>query len=177
MATRSNILAWREEPSELQSMGSQELDPQFSSVFQSCPTLCDPMNHSTPGFPVHHQLPEFTQTHVHRVADAIQPSHPLSSPSPPAPNPSQHQGLFQWVNSSHEVAIVLEFQPQHQSFQWTPRTGLLQDGLVGSPCSPRDSQESSPTPQFKSINSSTLSFLHSPTLTSIHDHWKNHSLD
>ena len=68
---------------------------QFSSVTQSCPTLCDPMNHSTPGLPVHHQLPEFTQTHVHQVSDAIQPSHPLSSPSPPAPNPSQHQSLFQ----------------------------------------------------------------------------------
>ena len=79
--------------------------------------------------------------------------------------------------SSHEVAKVLEFQPHYQSFQWTPRTGLLKDGLVGSPCSPRDSQESSPTPQFKSINSTMLSFLHSPTLTSIHDHWKNHSLD
>ena len=83
---------------------------QFSSVAQLCPTLCDPMNHSTPGLPVHHQLPEFTRTHAHRVGDAIQPSHPLSSPSPPAPNPSQHQGLFQWVNSSHEVAKVLEFQ-------------------------------------------------------------------
>ena len=68
---------------------------QFSSVAQSCPTLCDPMNHSTPGLPVHHQLPEFTQTHVHQVSDAIQPSHPLSSPFPPAPNPSQHQSLFQ----------------------------------------------------------------------------------
>ena len=77
---------------------------QFSSATQSCPTLCDPMNCSTPGLPVHHQLLEFTQTHVHRVGDAIQPSHPLLSPSPPAPNPSQHQGLFQWVNSSHEVA-------------------------------------------------------------------------
>ena len=98
---------------------------QFSSVAQLCPTLCDPMNRSTPGLPVHHQLPEFIQTHVHRVGDAIQPSHPLSSPSPPAPNPSQHQGLFQWVNSLHEVAKVLEFQPQHQSFQWAPRTGLL----------------------------------------------------
>ena len=83
---------------------------QFSSVAQSCPTLCDPMNHSTPGLPVHHQLPESTQTHVHRVSDAIQPSHPLSSPSPPAPNPSQHQSLFQRVSSSHEVAKVLEFQ-------------------------------------------------------------------
>ena len=110
---------------------------------------CNPMNRSTPGLPVYQQLPEFTQTHVHRVGDAIQPSHPLSSPSP-APNPSQHQGLLQWVNSSHEVARVLEFQPQRQSFQSTPRTGLLQDGLVGSPCSPRDSQESSPTPQFVS---------------------------
>ena len=83
---------------------------QFTSVPQSCPTLCDPMNRSTPGLPVHHQLPEFTQTHVHQLSDAIQPSHPLSSPSPPAPNPSQHQSLFQWVNSSHEVAKVLQFQ-------------------------------------------------------------------
>ena len=82
---------------------------QFSSVAQSCPTLCDPTNHSTPGLPVHHQLPEFTQTHVHQVGDAIQPSHPLSSPFPTAPNPSQHQSLFQLVNSSHEVAKVLEF--------------------------------------------------------------------
>ena len=83
---------------------------QIRSVAQSCPILCDPMNHSTPGLPVHHQLPEFTQTHVHRVSDAVQASHPLSSPSPPAPNPFQHQSLFQWVNSSHEVAKVLEFQ-------------------------------------------------------------------
>ena len=83
---------------------------QFSSVAQWCPTLCNLMNCSTPGLPVHHQLPEFIQTHVHRVGDAIQPSHPLSSPSPPAPNPSQHQSLFQWVNSSHEVTEVLEFQ-------------------------------------------------------------------
>ena len=98
---------------------------QFSSVAQSCPTLCDPMNRSTPGLPVHHQLPEFTQTYVHWVGNAIQPSHPWSSPSPPAPSPSQHQGLFQWVNSSQEVAKVLDFQLQHQSFQWTSRTGLL----------------------------------------------------
>ena len=83
---------------------------QFSSVAQSCPTLCDPMNHSMPGLPVHHHLPEFTQTHIHWVGDTIQPPHPLSSPSPPAPSPSQHQSLFQWVNSSHEVAKVLEFQ-------------------------------------------------------------------
>ena len=150
---------------------------QFSSVTQSCLTLCNPMNRSMPGLAVHHQLPESTQTHVHWVGDAIQSSHPLSSPSPPALNLSQHQDLFQWVSSLHQVAKVLEFQLQHQSFQWTPRTYLLQDGLVGPPCCPRDSQESSPTPQFKSINSSALSFLYRPTLTSIHDHWKNHSLD
>ena len=83
---------------------------QLSSVTQLCLTFCDPMNNTTPGLPVHHQLPEFTQTHVHQVGDAIQPSHLLSSPSPPAPKPAQHQSLFQWVNSSHEVAKVLEFQ-------------------------------------------------------------------
>ena len=110
---------------------------QFSSVTQSCLTPWDPMNHSTPGIPIHHQLPEFTQTHVYQVGDAIQPSHPLSSPSPPALNPSRHQGLFQWVNSSHHLSKVLEFQLQNQSFQWTPRTYLLQDGLLVSPCSPR----------------------------------------
>ena len=154
-----------------------EYSVQFSSVTQSCQTLCDPTDSSTPGLSVHHQLPEFTQTHAHWVGDAIQPSHPRLSPSPPAPNPSQHQGPFQWISSSHKVAKVLEFQLQHPSFQWTLRTYLLQDRLVGSLCSPRDSQESSPTPQFKSINSLALSFLHSSTLTSIHDHWKNHSLD
>ena len=154
-----------------------ELYQSVSSVAQLCPPLCDPMNYSTSGLPVHHQLPEFTRTHVHRIGDAIQVSHPLSSPSPPAPNPSQHQSLFQRVNSSQEVAKVLEFQLQHQSFQRTPRTDLLWNGLGGSLCRPRDSQESSPISQFKSINSSALSFLHSPTLTSIHDHWKNHSLD
>ena len=99
---------------------------QFSSVAQSCLTLCDPMSCSMLGLPVHHHLPEFTQTHVHRVGDAIQSSHPLLFPSPPAPNPSQHQGLFQWVNSSHEVDRVLEFQLQHQSFQWTPSWISLQ---------------------------------------------------
>ena len=121
---------------------------QFSSVSQMCPTLCDPMDCSMPGFPVHHQLPEFTQTHVHWASDAIQPSHPLSSPSPPAVNPSQHQGLFQWLSSLHWVAEVLELQLQHQSFQWIFRTDFLLDRLVWSPCSPRDFQESSPTPQL-----------------------------
>ena len=84
-----------------------------------------PMDCSTPGFPVHRQLPEFTQTHVHWVSDAIQPSHPLSFPSPPALNLSQHQGLFQWVSSSYQVAKVLEFQLQYQSFQWIVRTDFL----------------------------------------------------
>ena len=104
-----------------------------------------------PGFPVHHQLPELAQTPVHLVSDAIRPSHPLLSPSPPTFNLSQHQGLSQWVRSSHQVAEVLEFQLQHQSFQWIFRTDFLQDWLVGSPCCPRDSQKSSSTQQFKSI--------------------------
>ena len=116
--------------------GKQLLDPfpacvSHPSVAQSCPTLCDPMNCSTPGLPVHHHLLEFTQTHIHRVSDAIQPSHPLSSPSPPAPNPSQHQGLFQWVNSSwggqsigvSALASVLPVNTQG----WSPleRTGWI----------------------------------------------------
>ena len=123
---------------------------QFSSVTQSCPTLCKPMDCSTPGLPVHHQLPG---------------------------DLSQHQGLFQWVNSLHQVTKVLQFQLQHHSFQRNPRADLLQNGLVGSPCSPRDSQESSATPQLKSINSLALSFLYSPTFTSIHDYRENHSFD
>jgi len=97
------------------------LKPQFSSVAQLCPTLCNPINRSTPGLPVHHQRPESTQTHVHWVGDAIQPCHSLSSPSP-AFNLSQYQGLFKWVSSSNQVAEVLEFQLQNQSYQWTPRT-------------------------------------------------------
>ena len=101
---------YREEPQVLDYIAYIGSSVQFSSVAQSCPTLCDTMNCSTPGLPVHHQLPEFTQTHVHWVSDAIEPSHPGLSPSSPAPNPSQHQSLFQWVNSLHEVAKVLEFQ-------------------------------------------------------------------
>ena len=103
----SNSVHWA---IKVDSLNYSVLYIQFSLVVQLYPTLCDPMDCSTLGLPVHHQLPEFTQTHVHWVGDAIQPSHPLSSPSPPAPNPSQHQGVFQWVNSSHEVAKVLEFQ-------------------------------------------------------------------
>ena len=162
---------------EKQTIWFKSWQVQFSSVAQACPALCNPMDYSTPALPVHHQLPEFTQTHAHQVSDVIQPSHPLSSPSPPISDLSQHQDIFKWVSFSHQVAKVLAFQLQHQSFQWTFRTDLLQDGLAGSPCSPRDSQESSPTPQLKSINSSVLSFLYSPTLTSIHDYWKNHSFD
>ena len=106
----------------------------ISSVAQSCPTLCNPMDYSIPGFPIHYQLLEPAQTHVHRVGDAIQPPHPLSSPSPPAFNLSQYQGLFQGVSSSHQVAKVLEFQFQHQSFQSILRTDFLEDGLVGPSC-------------------------------------------
>ena len=106
---------------------------QPSSVTQSCWILCDPMNRSTTGLPVHHQLLEFTQTHVHWISDAIQPSHSLSSRSPPTFSFSQHQDLFKWVSSSHQVAKELEFQLQHQPFQWIFRTDFLYGVLVGSP--------------------------------------------
>ena len=105
---------------ELYSISYDKTSVEFSSVTQSCPTFCDPMNHSMPGLPVHHQLPEPTQTHVHCVSDAIQTSHPLSSLSSPAFNLSQHQGLFQWISSLHQ-----EFQLHHQSFQWIFRTDFL----------------------------------------------------
>ena len=137
---------------------------QFSSVTQFCPTLCDPMNFSTPGFPVHHQLLELTQTHVHQVGDAIQPSHPLSSPSPPAFNLSQHQGIFQWVSSLHQVIKLLELQLQHQSFQRIFKG--LSKGL----------SRVFPNTKFKSINSLMLSFLYGPTLTSISGYWKSIAL-
>ena len=149
---------------------------QLSSLTQSCPTLCDHMDYNTPGFPSQHQLQNVAQTHVHQVSADTQPTDPRSSPSPPAFNLFQHQGLFEWVRSLHQVTKVLEFQLQHQSFQWIFRTHFLEDWLVWFPCSPRDSWESSPTPQFKGINSSKFS-LHGPTLTSTHDYWKNHSFD
>ena len=148
---------------------------QFKSAAQSCLTLCDPMNHSMPGLPVHHHLLEFTQTHIHRVGNANQPSHPLSSPSPPAPNASQHQSfamsqLFAWGGQSTGVSALASVLPKNTQgwspSEWTGWISLQSKGL-----------SSSPTPQFRSINSSALSLLHSPTLTSIHDHWKNHSLD
>ena len=172
-----NLRRWRQWTSTRKTNPQVTINYQFSSVTQSCPTLCDTLDCSTPGLPVHHQLPEFTQTHVHWVPGAIQPSHPLSSLSPPSFSLSHRQGLFKWVSSSHQVAKVLEFQLQHQSFQWLFWTDFLWDGLIGFPCRPRDSQESSPTPQFKSISSSVLSSLYSATLTSIPDYWKNHSLD
>ena len=128
---------------------------------------------SMPGFSVLYHLPEFAQTHVHWTNDAIQPSHPLSPPSPVL-NLSQHQSLFQWISSSCQVAKVLELQ--HQSYQWIFRTDFLQDGLAGSPVQGA-LKESSPKPQFKSINSLALSFLYSPTLICIHDSWRNHSFD
>ena len=152
------------------------LSVQFSSVTWSCPTLCDPMNCSIPGLPVHHHLPELAQIHVHWVGDAIQPSHPLLPPSSPAFSLFQHQGLFKWVSSSHEVIKVLEFQLQHQfpmniqdcsPLGWTGGISLQSKGL---------SRVFSDTTSFKSINSSVLSFLYSPTLTSTHDNRKTIAL-
>ena len=145
---------------------------QFSSVTQVCPILCDSMDCSMLGFPVCHQLLELPQAHVCWVGDAIQSSHPLSSPFPPAFNLSQHQDLPNELALRQSIGVLASTSVFLMNTQdWSPLE------LVGSPCSPRDSQESSPTPQLKSINSSALSFLYSPTLTSIHDHWKNHSLN
>ena len=119
------------------------------SVTKSCPTFCNSMDYSKPGFPVLHYLLEFAQTHVHWIGDAIQPFHPLSDSSPPALSISQHQGFFQWVSSLHQVAKVLELQLQHQSFQWIFKIDFLYYWLVFAPCSPSDSQESSPILQFE----------------------------
>ena len=143
---------------------------QFSSVTRLGPTLCDPMNRSTPGLPVHHQLPESTQNHVHRVGDAIQHlilCHPLLL----LPSIFPSIRVF-----SNESALLIRW-PKYWSFSFNISPTNEHPGLVGSPCSPRDSQESSPTPQFNSINSSALSFLYSSTLTPLHDYWENHSLD
>ena len=149
---------------------------QFSLAAQSCPTLCNPMNRSAPGLPVHHHLPEFTQTHIHRVGDAIQPSH-LCRPLlllPPIP-PSIR--VF-----SNESTLCMRW-PKYWSFSFSISPSNEHPGLISFRMDWLDllavqgTLESSPTPQFKSINSLAHSFLHSPTLTSIHDHWKNHSLD
>ena len=147
---------------------------QFSC--SSCPTLCDPIDWSMPGFPVRHQLPELAQTRVHQVGDAIQPSCPLLSPSPPAFSLSQHRGLFQWVSSLHQVADALELQLQHQSFQWIFRTDFFRIDwfdLLAVQGTLKSLQQS----QFKIFSSSALNFLYGPTLTSIHDYWRNHSFD
>ena len=149
---------------------------QFSSVAQSCPTLWDPMKCSTSGHPVQ-QLPEFTQTHIHWVGDAMQPSHPLSSPSPPAFNRSQHQGLFKWVSSLHQVANVLEFLLQLKYFpmniqDWFP---LRCTGWISLQSKGHSRVFPNTKVQKHQFLASQLSL--SPTLTSIHDYWKNHSFD
>ena len=147
------------------------------SVTQSCLTLCDLTDCSMPGFPVLHYFLEFAQTHVHWVSDAIQPSCPLSHPSPPAFNLSQHQGLSQWVGSLHQVDKLLGVSASASVLPMNIRVDFLYDWLVWSPFNPRDLRESSPEPQFESINSSLLSLLCGPTLTSICDYWKNCSFD
>ena len=149
---------------------------QFSSVTQSCPTLCDPMNHSMADLPVHHQLPESTQNDVHWVRDAIQPSHPRVIPFSSCLQFS-HIMVFSNESALHMRwskywSFSFNISPSNEHPGWSPL-----EWTSWSPCSTRDSQESSPTPQFKSMYSSALSFLYCPTLTSIHDHWKNHSLD
>ena len=148
----------------------------FSSVAQSFPILCDPVDCSTPGFPVHHQLPELTQAHVHRLGDVIQPPHSLLFPSP-AFSLSQHQGFLQWVSSPTRW-------PKYWSFNFSVRPSNEYAGLITFRIEWLDLlavqgtlQESSPTPPFKSINSSAFSFLYTPNLTSIHDYWKNWSFD
>ena len=146
----------------------------FCSVAKSCPTLCNPRTAVFQASLSFDYLLELAQTHVHWVSDANPTISTLSSPSPPALKLSQHQGHFQWVSSSHQVSKVLELQLQHQSFQWIFRAYSYS---IWSPYSPGDSQESSPTPQFKTINSLALSLLYGLTLTSVHDYWKKHSFD
>ena len=148
---------------------------QLSSVAQSCPIPCNPMDCSTQGFPVLHYRPEFAQTPVHQVRDAIQPSHNCH---PLLLLPSVLPRIRVFSNKS----VLCIRWPKYWSFSFSISpsnvySGLISFKIVGSPCSSRDSQESSPTTQFKSINSLALSFLQSPTLTSIHDYWKNHSFD
>ena len=147
---------------------------QVSSVTQLCLTPCDTIDCSKPGFPVHHQLAGLTQTHVHRVSDAMQPSHPLSSPSPSAFNLPN-------IRIFSTESVLLISWPEYWSFSFSISLSNEYSGLISFRMDwldlLADSQESSPTAQFKSINSSALSFLYSPTLTSIHDHWKNHSFD
>ena len=194
MATHSSVLAWRipgmGEPGGLPSMGSHRVRHDWSDLaaaaaaavysISSVQSLSHVCLFATPWTAARQASLFMTNSQsllTLTSVDAIQPSYPLLSPSPSAFNLAQHQGVFKWVSSSHQMAKVLEFWHYYQSFQWVFRTDFLKDGLVGSPCSPRDSQESSPTPQFQSINSSELSFLYGPALTSIHDYWKNHTFD
>ena len=137
--------------------------------------LCNPMHCSTPGFLVLHYLPEFGQTHIHWVCDAIELSHPLLPLSLPVLNLCQHQGLFQWVGSSHQVAKVLEPQLQHQFFNEYSRLISFRIDWFFSPCCPQDSQRSSPAPHFENINSLAFNLLYGSSLTSLHDYWKNYS--
>ena len=138
---------------------------------------CNPMDGSTPGFPVLHCLPEIALTHINWVDDAIQPSHPLSLPSPFVLNLSQHQGLFQWVNFSHQYGQSIGVSASASVLPMNIQGQFPLGWLVWSLCCPRDSQESSPIPQLESITSLVLSLLYGPALTSIHDYWKNHSFD
>ena len=176
-SAHTNLYIWGRFRLPGQNIQGEKLLYYCCLVPKSCLTLCDPTDCSTPGFTVLHSLPELAQIHVHWVNNAIQPSHPLLSPSPPVFNLSQHQGLFQWVSSlpsdgqnigASASASVLPMNVQ----DWFPL-----DGLVGSSYCPRDSQVFSPVPQFKSINSSVLSLLYGPTLTSVHDYWKKYSFD
>ena len=144
-------------------------------VAQSCLTLCNPMDCSTPGLPVPHHLPDFAQAHAHCISDAVQPSHLLTPSSPSALSLSQHQGLFHWVICLHQMTKILELQLQHQSFQRILRVDLPWGWLVWSPCCPRDFQESSPAPQLEDINALVF-YLYSPALTTVRDHWEDHSL-
>ena len=151
----------------LWSSKQSSISVQFSTVTQSCLTLCNPMDCRRPGLPVHHQLLELAQTHVHQVSDAMQPSNPLSSPSPPVFSLSQHQGLFQWVNSLHQAAKVLELQLHQSSNEYSGLISFRMTGLISLQSKGLSKRESSPIPHFKSISSSVLSFLYGPTLTSI----------
>ena len=170
-----NNTRWKQKVLE-QRRESKYLLVQFSSVTQLCPILCDPMDCSTPGLPVHHPLPGFTETHVHWVGDTIQPSSsviPFSSRLQSFPASGSFPVSQFFPSGGRSIGLSASASVLTMNIQdWFPL-----DGLVGSPCSPRNSQESSPTPQFRSIDSLALSFLYSPTLTSIHDYWKNHSLD
>ena len=164
-------------PGQLLVVAAESVLPRCSgpsglcSVSRSCLTFCHPNGLQHP------RLQEFAQTRVLWVGDVIQPSHPPSPPSPLILSLSQHQGLFQWVGSWHQVARLLELQLQYQSFQWLFKVDFLENWLVCCPCSPRDSQESSPAPQFGNINSLVLNLLYGPTLTTVHDYWKNHGFD